>query len=233
MPASSMRIFSVVMTLALTAVIPSGPAKADPIACSTTDTFTNGIGTVPFSSLNDNFCVVAQDKLFGNFNLTSLPSGGNLLFNLTTVGNIDHHQLSFNAPYQPGNTYSFSYDVQVDTATAVPGTVITQLDSDFNQTASTSASSLTKNTVPLGDPASGIDIAKNNGTPTPGSVFTIDYLPGGVAALDITEQLIDNGNPSSITNTVSEAVGGVPEPASLGLLGAGIVGLSLLRPRRR
>jgi hypothetical protein len=173
MIASPTRLISITVTLALAAVVAGGPAKADVITCNTTQDFANGIGTVAFSSLTGGICVIAQDKLFGNFNVTGLPSGGNLLFNLTNVGTFDHHQLSFNAPYQPGNIYSFSYDVQVDATTAVPGTIITELDSDFNQTVSNSASTLTKNTVPPGNPVAGIDVVKNNATPTPGSVFSI------------------------------------------------------------
>jgi hypothetical protein len=201
-----------------------GQARAVP-SCSTTDDLgQSGSGFIPFSSVSAGFCVLAQDELYGNFNLGNLPGGGSMVFQLSALGDTDRHQLSFDGNYRSPTSYSFGYEVGVP-AGAVANTIITSLDSDFTQTAGTST--LTKNTSPPGVPPSGISETKSGVFVQPGSILTINYLPNGVTDLVLTESLLDGGTVSSITNTTTEAVGGVPEPDTLLLLGSALVGLAM------
>lgn len=217
----------------LTAGLLAAGAAATP-TCTTTDNLgPTGEGLVLRSQIVSGFCVLANDNLYGNFNLGNLPKSLVLIFNNNVVGGLTRYQLSFDSTYKIGKSYSWGYEVAVDVS-APPKTVFVSLDSDFTQTTG-GPSVLDKFTVPPGTTPP-IQVTKIGPDVQSGSILSTSFGPN-VTDLVISETLRDRGTISSVTNTVvqfSPPHGPpIPEPATLALMGIGIAGLGVMRKRRR
>jgi hypothetical protein len=221
----------VMLAAAIVAGLGFGAAQAAPVCSTTIDLGPSGAGVVLWSSLSSGTCIKTADKIYGTFTSVNLPSDTVLVFNLNNVGSLEHQQLSFAASYNAGTTYNWGYEVMVNSAVAVPGTIITSLDADFTQTASNGTSILDKSVSPTGD--ANIHEEKIGAIVQPGSVLMTNFGPG-VTDLVINETLTDNGTISAVTNTVTEFIPGrnIPEPASLFMVAAALGGFGFARRKK-
>jgi hypothetical protein len=229
--------FIVAGVTGLVASLLSGQASAAP-TCTSTITITT-ITSEADSTLGAGVCVAAGDKIFGNFNFSTLnQTGGSVLFTppspLTTpfIGN---YELTFTNLTLANTTVSnFGFEVAVTTPAV---SLIDDLEKDLTLAATpiiTAAATATlTGTVNVPQiPLLGISCTRtvNPTTSTcPGAEFF-----GPVADVIVRNTLITgpNTNVSAVFDTISEIRVTTPEPASLALLGSAVLGLGWFTRRR-
>jgi hypothetical protein len=207
-------------------------ANAAPSCTGTTTTVASG-GSVPTTFLTTaGNCVAAGDKVFGDFAVTNAGSGTASFIFANPFGNVT---LGFSGAINPSTAATLHYQVAVDPAALALGWRIDDLDKDFTFNAAAggfATATLVGTTTPATDPPIAINCFRTT-NPAGGTCPQLaTFAP--VISLTIDETLTTDANAvaTALTDTISQ-VNVVPEPASLVIMGVGLVGLGWIVSRRR
>ena len=214
---------------AIAAVAAAPAAVAMPTCTGVTQVVSSGdaVATSFLTTLGN--CVAAGDKLFGDFSVTGAGSGSS---SFTFLGPLSNVTLGFQGAIGPNTVATLHYQVAINplitTAMAIVG-----LQKDFtlnsNVAGAFATATLDGTTNPLTNPAVAISCTRTVNPTTGDCPETALFAP--VTSLTIDEVLTTGSNAvvTALTDTIFQAQ--IPEPAALGLLGLGLLGLAAVRRR--
>jgi hypothetical protein len=196
----------------------------------TTDSCANATGNVVLTTYNTDTNILCGDKVFTNF---TGPSGGSVTISENSATS---YEVVFKAPIGGISTaFSYGFTVTVDTAVC-SHCVITEIQQNMQ----TTQFGNTGFQIPNG--STGVNTINNGGVFTPSTTNALvdgnqnaDAKPlnNTTYTLGFAYNPTGNSGPAGLFLNLDDVItqSSVPEPMTFSLLGAGLLGLGLLRKR--
>jgi hypothetical protein len=224
-----MRTLLLAAATAVAAIAAAPTAVALPTCTGVTQTVASGDAVPTSFLLTAGNCVEAGDKVFGDFSVTGAGSGSSNFFFLGPLSNVT---LGFQGAIGPNTVATLHYQVAINplitTAMRIVG-----LEKDFtlnsNVQGAPATATLTGVTNPLTNPAVAISCTRTVNPSTGDCPDAASFAPVLFLTIDETLTTGSNAVVTALTDTIFQAQ--IPEPAALGILGLGLLGLAAVRRR--